>query len=133
MKRSSRKSRSQNEPAHSDDGSLTAAVEFDYELIERNLFPAAEMFESSSQVCIDGAAVLFQRLVRWVWQDGKKNAEGVKIRAMVVCWIFIPELRSLTETDLAIGFGKKKQSIGRWVEQWKKDFPNIRSPHMRPL
>jgi hypothetical protein len=132
MKRCSR-SGSSNKPAHTDDGSLTAAVEFDYEIVERNLFPAAEPVESANQACIDGAALLFQRFARWIWQDGKKNPDGVKIRAMIVCWIFISELRALTETDLAIGFGMKKQSIGRWVEQWKRDFPNIRSPHMRPL
>jgi hypothetical protein len=132
MKHSSR-SRSPNKPAHTEDGSLTAAVEFDYEIVERNVFSSAEPAETGNQSAIDASVILFQRFTRWVFQDGKKNADGVKIRAMIVCWIFIPELRSLTETDLAIGFGMKKQSIGRWVEQWKRDFPHIRSPHMRPL
>jgi len=133
MKRSSRKSRQQSDPAHAEDGSLTASVPFDYEVIDRNLFPADEQVFSDNQAIIDASCLLFQRFVRWIWQDGKKNPEGVQIRAMIVCWIFIPELRALTETQLAIGFGKEKQSIGRWVDQWKRDFPHVRSPHMRPI
>lgn len=121
------------EPAHADDGSLTAAVEFDYEAIERNLFARRAAEEIDNQAVIDGAARLFQQFMRWVWQDGKKNPNGVQIRAMIACWIFIPELRPLKETDLAIGWGMKKQSIDRWVQEWKKDFPKVRSPHMRPL
>jgi hypothetical protein len=162
----SRKPRLHNEPAHTDDGSLTAAVEFDYDVLERNVFPGGpvdvdetgyerilqaaapalnllpapdreRITQELRKVCsveiVDAASKLFQMFMRWNWQDGKKNPEGLQIRSMISCWLFIPELRALTETELAIGFGKKKQSIERWVDEWKQDFPRIRNAHMRPL
>ena len=60
-----------------------------------------------------------------------KNPDGVKIRAIICCWIFLKELRSVSETDMAVGYGLKKQSLGRWVEQFKKHFPHIRISQLR--
>jgi len=42
------------------------------------------------------------------------------IRATILCWVFLEHLRPLTLTDLARASGKKKQSIGRWVDEFKR-------------
>lgn len=74
---------------------------------------------------------IFREGAEWIWQDGMKNPDGVKIRAMIFCWVFLKHLRPMSETELATGYGLDKQSIGRWVEQFKKAFPEIRLVHMR--
>ena len=80
---------------------------------------------------MEAACVGFTRLMEWLWQDGMKNSEGLQIRAAILCWVFLSQLRPLTMTQMAAGFGKKKQSLGRWVDDYKRqpDFPRI--AHMK--
>ncbi len=80
---------------------------------------------------MDAALKVFSRLLEWIWQNGMKNSEGLTIRAVIACWIFLKHLRPLTLTQMARGFGKKKQSLGRWVDDFKIAFPHIRNPHMK--
>jgi hypothetical protein len=101
------------------------AIDFDYAALDR-LPP-----EPDQTYDIDLALKAFTHLVEWVWQDGMNNVEGLQIRASIVCWIFLPQLRPLTLTQMAQGFGKKKQSLGRWVDDFKRCFPRIRIAHMK--
>jgi hypothetical protein len=111
-----------------DHSELVGTVDFDYDAIDRNLAPQrAEINEDGFEVA--GGAI--KSLMRWIWQDGKRNPEGLQIRAAIVAWVMLPELEELTETDLARAFGKHKQSYGRWVQQWKLDFPGIQNAHMK--
>lgn len=80
---------------------------------------------------MDAAIEAFQILLNWVWQSGSKNADGVKIRSVLACWIFLKPLRSINLTELSKAYGMEKQSLGRWHDDFKRHFPDIRTPHMR--
>jgi hypothetical protein len=122
-----------NHAGHAEDGHLEPTADFDYDEIDRGCFgvdPAEEVGNFTPEE-LDAACKVFGRLVEWIWQTGKANPDGITIRAIIVCWIFTSELRSLTLTEMARGFGKKKQSLGRWVDDFKRSFPEIRICHMK--
>jgi hypothetical protein len=119
--------------AHEEDGHLVGVAQFDYDAVERSLFdvaPADDLTEITP-LELEAAQRAFSRLLAWIWQDGMKNPDGVKIRAIILCWIFLKHLRPMTLTELARGYGMKKQSLGRWVDQFKRDFPEYKTCHMR--
>ncbi len=109
------------------DGSLVPTEGFRYDELDG---------ESQSERSIDSetAIALLSTVMRWLW-DGANvrcKSDGLRMRALVLCWIFLPELRIKSETQLAHEYGKKhKQSIGRQVAKFKSDFPYLKNPHMR--
>lgn len=115
--------------AHAEDGHLEPSVEFDYDAIDRRESQPPEPEHSDEEIA--GACKVITRLVEWIWQDGMKNTDGLQIRAAVVCWVFLAHLRPINEAQLAAGFGKHKQSVGRWVAKFKEKFPRIRIAHMK--
>ncbi len=120
----------QSEPAFTDSGERTAVVQFPFDEVDRNLSPTQPTDDESLK---ESAVKFVESLMRFIWQDAKNNPQGLQIRAMIVCWQILEELAPMTETELALGFGMKKQSVGRWVEQFKKEFPHIRSPHIKQV
>jgi hypothetical protein len=119
--------------AHGEDGKLVGCTQFDYEAVEEGLFDyTPEELAEISQEDLDRAIKGMTVLLEWVFQNGMNNPEGLKIRSIIVCWVFLKQLRPLNETEMARGFGMKKQSLERWVEQFKKCFPTIKMPHFRP-
>jgi hypothetical protein len=116
------------ELAHGEDGSLVHVDQFDWAKIE----PESDLV-GMDQESVDRAIVVMRSLLQWVWKNGMNNPEGLQLRAMIVCWLFLKELRPMQLSELARGFGKKKQSVGRHVDDFKVHFPKFRSPHMRPL
>lgn len=119
--------------AHEEDGHLTGTTDFDIEQVERNVFgfqPEEDLAQITPRE-LAAAEQAFTQMLAWVWQSGMKNPEGVKIRAIIVCWVFLKHLRPMTLSELAQGYGMKKQSLGRWVDQFKTDFPKYRIAHMR--
>jgi hypothetical protein len=116
------------------DGRAIPSEDFDYEAIDRNVFGADEIenFRGMPAESIDLALKLHRVMLEWIFQDGMKNPEGIKIRAILACWIWLPYLEPLTLTELATGFGKQKQSFGRWVDDFKRHFSFI-TPNMRPI
>ena len=119
--------------AHEEDGHITPVQQFDWEAVERNLFSpeSVKELEELTQEDIDRALKMFDVVLRWVFQNGMKNSDGLKIRAIIVCWIFLKELRPYKLVDMATGFGMQKQSLGRWHDDFKIRFPGIKTPHMR--
>jgi hypothetical protein len=114
-----------------ENGERVGIAEFDYDQVEQDLggyFPRKEQFTAKE---IDAAVKVIDRVLIWVWQNGMRNPEGIKIRAIVVCWILLKPLRPFSLTMISQLYGKKKQSLGRWVDQFKRDFKFI-TPHMRP-
>ena len=122
--------------AHGEGGELVPAAEFDYDAIDRTVFdfrkPDSDLEQFSAED-LERSVKGMQRLCEWIWQTGMKNPDGVKIRAIICCWVILPELRPLTLTQLARGYGLKKQSIGRWVDDFKRVFPRVQNAHMRKL
>lgn len=124
--------------AFDEQGKVTGVEEFDYDLVERRLaedLSSPELREELSQLTpeeVEAGLKLFRCLVRWLWQNGMRNPNGLTIRAILVCWIFVEELHPMTLTQMARGFGcRHKQSLGRWMDAFKLQFPFIKTPHMR--
>lgn len=119
--------------AHGEDGNLIPICEFDYDSVEVAFKKDVEALDISefNQKEIDAALKLTTHMLKWIVQSGMRNMEGASIRSWVIAWVFLKELRPLTLTQLATGLGKHKQSIGRWVDAFKRDFPRIRTPHMK--
>lgn len=114
----------QTDTLHGESGEIVQATGFDYDSVDRNVFhhdPDTDY----------GDARLLLAVIDWIWQSGMHNPEGLLIRAGIVCWVFKAELHPLQLTQLANGFGKHKQSFGRWHDDFKKWFPEVKTPHMR--
>lgn len=121
--------------AHDENGQVIPISQFDYDEIDRlaglpqDLSGEPEEEFTAEEIARAGAAL--KKLLEWVWQDGMKNPEGLTIRAIVVCWVFLPHLHALNLTEMAQAFGKHKQSLGRWVDEFKPKFPRITNPHIK--
>lgn len=117
---------------HAEDGRLEPVTGFDYESVERAVFHVEpEELRELSPEATEAGLKLFTALVTWIWQNGMRNPDGMQLRSIIVCWVFLDHLRPLSLTELARAFGKKKQSLGRWVDEFKRSFPNIRNAHMK--
>jgi hypothetical protein len=112
---------------YAEDGSRTPAVELDWDSIDRNCFRYCD----PQGMDLDRASKAIRQIVSWIFQDGPKNETGVFIRATICAWVFLPEYQRFTETEMAGNLEKHKQSIGRWAEVFKRDFPSVRTPHLR--
>lgn len=111
------------------DGQPEPAVEFNYDAIE-GVTPDSDLSDLTTQD-IDRAVEALRSILQWIFQNGSNNSDGVKIRAIIACWIFLKELRIYPLTKMAKGFGLKKQSLGRWHDDFKRQFPTIKTPHMK--
>ena len=116
---------------HGEDGKKVPVTHFDYYAVEFDGSDETLDISHLSQADVDRGVTVLTVLLKWIWQNGMKKPEGVQIRAIIVCWIFLKVLRPLELTQLAGAFGKHKQSFGRWVDDFKRCFPRIRIPHMR--
>ncbi len=119
--------------ARDDEGRATPTTQFDYDAVDANLFGAPDKWDLKHITPQEAEAAfrMFRALLTWIFQNGMKNPQGVLIRAIIMCWIFLPELRSLQLSQMARAYNMDKQSLGRWVDVFKQDFPTIKTPHMR--
>lgn len=119
---------------HGDSGEIERAVEFDYSAVEKACFHNADLPEvMTREEAEEMAVVLLTSVCGWIWQyaAGTKNSKGQLIRSAIVAWVFLPEVQAMTLTELSRSFGKHKQSFGRWVDDFKVRFPNVRNPNMK--
>lgn len=115
-----------DETKYDDAGQVTLVSDFSYDEIDERLGYAP------SERDIEDALECQRRVWRWVYQPPCVDLDGFMCRCIVACWIFVPQLRSQTMTYVAGRFGKKKQSIGRWVDDFKTEFPEV-SKHLQHL
>lgn len=68
-----------------------------------------------------------QELMRWGYnfKADHLDSNGMLIRFAILAWLFVPELQDSSLSKFARGIGKKKQSLGRWVIDFKREFPAI--------
>ena len=71
------------------------------------------------------ACEAMQRIWAWVYQPPLSDLDGFLCRCIIMCWVFVPELQDYSMTEMAARYGKKKQSLGRWVDDLKITFPLI--------
>ncbi len=119
--------------AHGEGGDRIPYTDFDYEAVEFKFDGKDASLDISGlpQEDVDRGVLVVTVLLKWLWQSGMRNPEGIQIRAIILCWVFIKALRPLDLTQIAGIFGKDKQSLGRWVDDFKLAFPRIRIAHMR--
>lgn len=115
---------------HAEDGCVEPAIGFDYDTIygRDEVFHVEQQtptFEELSPEALDAARKLIVRVMEWIWAEGTKNVDGLQNRAAIACWKFIPHLRPLTMVQLASGFGKHKQSLGRAADSFALAFPEL--------
>jgi hypothetical protein len=115
--------------AFGDDGSVCSAIDFDYDAVDEALIHAPQV------PGLDGAQhpnarheetiVALQVILEWILQKVPRNQNGIEIRATIAAWIFLPYLRSLSLTEVSAMVGRDKQSLGRWVDDFKRQFPGV--------
>ncbi len=114
-----------------------SSVEFDYDAVDKAMVEDVRQFRKEikdkplTQKEIDRISTAVQTLMRWVCLSSLRNPNGIVLRFLIVCWQVLPELHEVQLTGLANMFGKKKQSFGRWVDNFKVAFPWARSPHLK--
>jgi len=114
-----------------ENGRKVWVTQFDYDKVDQDLSKYSQRKETFTAKEVDAAIKVIDKLLCWVWHNGMRNPEGIKIRAIVVCWILLKPLRPFSLTGISKLYGKKKQSLGRWVDQFKREFKFL-TPHMRP-
>lgn len=80
---------------------------------------------------LEGALIVIRGLMAWTYQNGSTNMEGKAIRNAIIEWLVLPQLRHLTLTQISKAYGKHKQSLGRWVDDFKRTFPTVKTVHMK--
>ena len=104
-----------------DAGEVTLTTSFAYGEVSKDLGEPIEQTERNLEDLVE----INRRIWQWVYQPPCKDLDGFNCRCIVASWIFVPEIRSESMTYIAGRFGKKKQSIGRWVADFKTQFPEV--------
>ena len=113
---------------------MSQALDEDGHPIETTDFPYTELDQEEPLYSAQDfalAAEAFRRLIVWRYQDGSKNDDGVRIRNIIIDWFALKELHHLSMSQLARKHNLYKQSIGRWVDDFKRAFPHAKTEHMR--
>jgi hypothetical protein len=118
-----------HELGYGEDGQLVRVVDFDYEQLDHAL--ADKELNKLSPQQTEMLMTMFRAVMQWWWQDGMKNPDGLLIRGTILSWVFLPELQSHSLTQVARNLGRYKQSVGRWFDRFKVQFPQIRTVHMK--
>jgi hypothetical protein len=103
-------------------------VDFPYDAID-DPDPHGEVIGGLSHREQEAALKLFMAMIRWIFSTGHRD--GIFLRALLVCWIFLPDLHQKSMQSLAKDYDKHKQSFGRWHDDFKKKFPHIKTVHMK--
>ncbi len=109
--------------AYDESSQHTEVVQFPYDQIDG--------LEDVTPEDLTRAIAAFEKLLNWIWQSGPKNNNGIEIRSVICCWVFLKHLRPLSLTEMAAVVGRDKQSLGRWFDEFKKDMPDIKTNHMK--
>ena len=104
-----------------DESGITQSVEFAYGEIEP---------EPLASIDVDAVLEMHNRVWSWVYHAPCQDINGLLCRCIVACWILYAPLRKYNQTEIAARFGKKKQSLNRWIVSFKNEFPEI-GKHLR--
>lgn len=74
---------------------------------------------------MDVALEIQRRIWAWVYQPPCEDLNGLTCRCLIACWVFVPQLREYSQSEFAGRCGKKKQSLNRWIKDFKRTFPDV--------
>jgi hypothetical protein len=120
-----------------EDSRPEATIGPDWESIEKGVFgrrqdcDAAPNDETGKRKRIEGEIRALKTTLEWVIQNGMNEENGVMFRILIAGWIYLEWMREMTLTELATMYGKDKQSFGRWVDDFKLRFPEVRTHNMK--
>ena len=118
--------------AFNDAGSIEPSVGPDWDEIESGVSGTGVDREEFEQIAGSVQTIrAVQAVLRFIFQGGIDDQEGIKNRAVVQGWLLLPEYEVLSLTDLARIFHCSKQNISKSVELSKRRFPALRNRHMR--
>lgn len=120
-------------------GTVTATVDFNYsevdELLQGDRLNSSDIRrmieEAAREEGMHMAAQAVGSLARWLGTT--KNKHGIACRGIVLNWLYDSLQHDCSLTEIAGQYGLKKQSVGRWVDDFKKEFPQavIHLKHIR--
>ena len=107
---------------YDDSGNVTLTCGFNWDAIDAyNFTKEDELKTEAIEIACEG----YRKVWTWIYQPPCDNLDGWTCRCIIATWLFVPQLRSYTLTEIAGRFGKKKQSLDRWVQQLKQEFPEL--------
>ena len=106
-----------------DEAGITLTCDFDWHQVEQDLDGDNSRLANSD--AIDAICECQQRIWEWVYHAPCRDLDGFMCRAIIATWVFYSPMRAYSMTEIAGRFGKKKQSLGRWVVDFKIQFPEI--------
>ncbi len=104
-----------SDTAYEENGGITQTCDFAF----------SEPDEAENESAREIACACQRRIWEWVYQAPCEDIEGFTCRAIILVWIFSPWLRGYNMTQTASRFGKKKQSLGRFIGSFKNQFPEL--------
>lgn len=111
-----------------DEQGITLTCDFDWHQVEQDLDGDNSNLTSSDAV--EAVCECQQRIWEWVYHAPCRDLNGFNCRCIIAVWVFYAPLRCYSMTEVAGRFGKKKQSLGRWMVDFKARFPEI-AAHMQ--
>lgn len=122
------------ETAFSENHSPQLVGDFDYDAIDERVFGV--LGKEATEHQRDMAVELARKWIAWVFNDtirkGVRNKSSIGLRAAALSWILLPEIHDrYSLTQFSIVLKRDKQSMGRFVADFKKTFPGVHNRHMR--
>jgi len=112
-----------------DEAGITQTSELDWASVDANVFGVidTEFAEWKEQ-----QGRMLSNIWQWVHQGRLDDIDGFHCRCIIVNWAFNELNWNDSMTEVAGQFGKKKQSISRWLVEFKKSFPDVvkHLPHL---
>jgi len=107
-----------------------ATTDFPYEEASAHIFGGHKTETEKQDAQREGIQLMYD-FIRWIFKSGMKDRDGISTRAITLRWILLPDVESMTMTEMATAHGCTKQNIGKWVADFKKTFPRVKNKHMR--
>ena len=106
-----------------DEQGITLTCDFDWKQVEHDL-DGPDAPPDTDQL-VETICACQNRIWEWVYHAPCRDLDGFMCRAIIATWVFYSPMRAYSMTEIAGRFGKKKQSLGRWVVDFKIQFPEI--------
>ena len=112
---------------YDDHGAVTLACDFPFSQVDEPEPQLIAVPGRPSSIAIEMACECQRQIWEWIYQPPCEDIDGFVCRCIIATWIFNPHLHSYSEAEIARRFGKKKQSLDRWSQDFKRTFPYLKT------